>query len=635
MEEEKRERIFISHCSDDTDIMDLISDSLPQIFDPQDVFCTYKKGILPGKDRGPFIARELKKATKMIAIITNSYLRSVICISELASFWAKGGNVLPIIYNGEIGVAFINKLFGQDLIYVSAQNKNTNDLVNWLEKSLEVPPEKAQLARKWLDAEQSDPDRLPNRADGSSWRPFIGGDCQYADFIHYCIASGIKKIQNTPLSPDELRQNIVNKKQVYLLGTNNSSVIQANLSLFTEVLQNGGDIYVLIANNGSQFCRDVAAIESNPSMYDRMEDFEKEVEREENRFHNAFGIVQDQLRSIYRNALKTSRIQNKPIGHLYIGCAFTLVRQTVIMGIDRDANKFWAWLTMTMPPKRASSGTISMEVCEAMDDGNPDNRTFTENIVEYVTEICELAKKYGQFYEITLNSELPEYFKEYGNLNAAKAEWNKYFTHAQENMQLHQGYPRELIEIAAQHPLSNGKEPDTVFKARLDEGIRLYEKLKQSGKSPVIYVPGDIHIPDQYSLSKAGVEYILSTGRVPAEDLLGEDMNRKYKGEHGVYNSADECFTAAQIFLNGDFCRLHCVCSDSQAMRKKLFYWRFGVLPMIYTIPDDSYHNAFNETFSSVPSIIFSDPDWQDPDSVHYKRTRLDRKPGFRNTQPD
>lgn len=621
--------LFISHCSDDTEIMDIVHGSLKKIFDNStEIFCTYEEGIPPGKDRGPFIARKLRSYNTMIAIITDSYMRSVICISELAAFWAKGGNILPIIYNGDTGISFINKLFGQDLIYVSSETRNSSDLTRWLNENFGIPEDKAQPAKKWLDAVQSNPDNLKNRTVGNPWRAFIGSEKKYDDFIHYCMSSGIRKIQNLPLSPDEIRKNLVGKKQVYLIGTNNKGIISNNTEILIDVLLNGGDLYVLIANKGSQFCRDVAAIESIPSMFDSFEDFEKETERENKRFKNEFGLVQEHLRSVYRTALNKSRIEHRNLGHLYFGCSFTAVRQTVIMGLDPD--KFWAWVTFTMPPRRASSGTVSMEVYNEINDNSNNDLSLTYNIKEYVMEICELAKKYKQFYEITLNSFLPEYFTEYGNLDAAKAEWKQFYDNAQKNMQKHQNYNRELIEIAAQHPLVNGEKPDTVFKSRLDRGILLYEQLKKEGKSPVIYVPGDLHIPDKRSLSSAGVEYILSTGKVMPEDLLGEEMNRKYKGEDGVYNSADECFTASKIFMNGNFSRLHCICSDSQAWRKKLFYWRFGVIPMIYTVPNDSFHNDFDETFDAVPNIIFSDHDWQSKDSKHYKRTRTQRKPDFK-----
>lgn len=622
--------LFISHCSDDTAIMDVISNSLDEIFaDSIMIFCTYNNGILPGKDRGPSIARMLQKSDAMIAIITDSYMRSVICLSEIAAFWAKGGNVLPIIYNHETGIEFINELFGQDLIYVSAKNKNTDDLFRWIEQHFGVTPDKAKLAEKWLDALSSDPDNLQNRRGEKSWRAFIGSKKQYEDFIHYCMKSGIKKIRDTPLSPADVRKNLVGKKQVFLLGTNNKGIISGNTEIFVDVLLNGGDLYVLIANKGSQFCRDVAAVESNPSMFDDLEEFEAEAHREANRFSDEFSLVQDHLRSIYRRAKKKSSQDSRSLGHLYFGCAFTLIRQTVILGLNPDDNTLWAWMTLTMPPKRASCGTISMEICEAMDDGNADNRTLTENIKEYVQEICELAKKYKQFYEITINSPLPAYFSEFGNLDTAKSEWKQYYDEAQRNMQQHQNCRKELIEIAAQHPLIQGESPDEIFRSRLDAGMDLYEKLRNEGKKTVIYVPGDLHIPDKRSLSSAGVQYILSTGRVSADDLLGEEMNRKYKGDEGVYNSADECYVASRVFLDGDFCRLHCVCSDSQAQRKKLFYWKAGVIPMIHTVPNDSFHNDFNETFDVVPDIIFNDHDWQDKNSVHYRRTRSSRKPGF------
>ncbi|HAE52951.1 MAG TPA: hypothetical protein DCG30_06835 [Ruminococcus sp.] len=617
-------KLFISHCSDDTEIMDIVHDSLDKIFDDStEIFCTYKDSILAGKDRGPALARQLRECDTMIAIITDSYMRSVICISEISAFWAKNGKIIPIIYNGDTGIKFINKLFGQDIIYISSESKNSNDLVRWL-NTCGISEHKAELAKKWLDAVQADPDNLPK--DG--FRAFISSEKYYDNFIHYCMKSGIRKIQNTPLEPRYIHENLVGKKQVYLVGTNNKGIIANHKETFKNILLNGGDLYVLIANRGSQFCRDVAEIESIPSGFDTFESFEKTAENENERLQTEFSLVKYHLRAIYTSALKENQDKHRTLGHLYFGCAFTAVRQTVIMGLDPD--NFWSWVTFTMPPKRAAN-TISMEVSGKINNSNPDEKySLIDDIRKYVLEICELAKKYNQFYEVTMNSFLPEYFAEYGNLDAAKWEWKKFYDNAQQNMKNHQNCSRELIEIAAQHPLVNGEKPDTVFKSRLDRGILLYEELKKEGKSPVIYIPGDLHIPDRRSLSSAGTEYILSTGRIPPEDLLGEDMNRKYKGEDGVYNSADECFTASQIFLDGDFRKLHCICSDSQAQRKKLFYWKFGVIPMIHTVPADIFHNDFDEAFDAVPNIIFSDHDWQSKKSKHYRRTRLQRKPDFK-----
>ncbi len=109
------------------------------------------------------------------------------------------------------------------------------------------------------------------------------------------------------------------------------------------------------------------------------------------------------------------------------------------------------------------------------------------------------------------------------------------------NMKIHMQYEDELIEVAAQHPLNHG-EPDLEFKERLDFSLELYNKLRKDNRRVKIYIPGSIHsvngIQDQYSLSFAGVKYLTKFG-VPIEHLLGDEYNQKYKGENGVYNSAD------------------------------------------------------------------------------------------------
>ena len=88
-------------------------------------------------------------------------------------------------------------------------------------------------------------------------------------------------------------------------------------------------------------------------------------------------------------------------------------------------------------------------------------------------------------------------------------------------------------------------------------------------------------------------------------------MNRRYKGEQGVYNTADECFVASRIFFDGDYRRLHCVCSPNQIQRKKLFYIAFGVIPyamrergiptLVWLSPILPY---LNDTEENVRSIL-------------------------------
>ena len=217
------------------------------------------------------------------------------------------------------------------------------------------------------------------------------------------------------------------------------------------------------------------------------------------------------------------------------------------------------------------------------------------------------------------------------NTAEAKKEWQKYYDTAKQNMAKRKlrDSKLDLIEIAAQHPLKNGITPDTAFEQRLKTGISLYNELKANGRNAKIYIPGSLHIGDDVSLSSAGIKYLKDSGAVDTDDILDESVNDLYKNNEGVYNSADECYVASKIFSDGEYTNLYCICSANQMMRKKLFYFRFGIIPQIYTVPDDNFHDDMYEIFEGVPDVIFGDHDWQDEKSYHYNRTRIERMRGF------
>lgn len=211
-----------------------------------------------------------------------------------------------------------------------------------------------------------------------------------------------------------------------------------------------------------------------------------------------------------------------------------------------------------------------------------------------------------------------------------KMQWGEYYDIAFKNMKAHEKYSnRVLIEIAAQHPLKNGKNPDVSFAKRLDKGISLYQELRANGKDCKIYVPGSIHNGDIVSLSRAGKEYLVASGKVAETDVFDETINDFVKNGEGVYNSADECLVASKLFLEGQYGNLICVCSANQLLRKKLFYIRFGVVPDIWAVPDDSFHSDIGEIFDAIPFVLFKDHDWQSKESEQAIRTRKERKPGY------
>ena len=211
----------------------------------------------------------------------------------------------------------------------------------------------------------------------------------------------------------------------------------------------------------------------------------------------------------------------------------------------------------------------------------------------------------------------------------AKRQWTLYYDLSTANMKSHEKYQKTLIEIAAQHPLKGGTKPETSFAQRLDMGISLYREMRASGMECKIYVPGSLHLGDNISLSRAGKDYLLASSQIDEKDIIDEEINDFIKAGEGVYNSADECFVASKLFLENDYKNLVCVCSANQMLRKKLFYIRFGILPTIWAVPDDSFHSEINEIFDAIPYVLFRDNNWQSKYCEQAIRTRIERKPGY------
>jgi hypothetical protein len=209
--------------------------------------------------------------------------------------------------------------------------------------------------------------------------------------------------------------------------------------------------------------------------------------------------------------------------------------------------------------------------------------------------------------------------------------WQSQFALASEFMRQRHGRRSILIEVAAQHPLVDGRRPNTEFKARLDRGKELYDQFVESVDLIELYVPGSRHVfrgdADELSLSEAGTTYLVEAG-IPNALVHGEDLNVAYKADLGVYSSADECFVTASYFKDREFGRLVSVVSPAQLVRKTLHYAANGVLPMSYTAPTEvMFHDHVDEIFSKVPYVLFADHDLQGPESIGANSLRRERRP--------
>jgi hypothetical protein len=212
-----------------------------------------------------------------------------------------------------------------------------------------------------------------------------------------------------------------------------------------------------------------------------------------------------------------------------------------------------------------------------------------------------------------------------------KSNWYAKLETAQSFMNARRSHPGVLIEVAAQHPLIEGTTPGKEFSTRLDRGRELFQSFRDAGQVVEIYVPGSRHVfhgkADKVSLSDAGRAYLEAAGVIP-EAIHGDDLNSQYKGDEGVYGSADECFVTASYFKDRGLGILASVVSPAQLLRKTLHYIEFGVLPLNYTAPTyETYHNYLDELFNEIPSVLLVDSALQSPESEKARRLRSERRP--------
>ena len=170
-------------------------------------------------------------------------------------------------------------------------------------------------------------------------------------------------------------------------------------------------------------------------------------------------------------------------------------------------------------------------------------------------------------------------------------------------------YNKILVEVAAQHPLEEGKFPGEEYAKRLDIARELM------GKDVYIYLPGSLHMPDEILLSEAGKEYLLKKG-IPEERIITTDDE--------VYNSTDECKVASRILIENDFAEIICICSPAQLMRKALSYISFGVYPSFRIAScDELFHSYVEEATRNIPILLHGDMELE----KEKERLREERKP--------
>ena len=616
-------KYFISHSSKDKFAVTLFVNTIKQ-YEPElavdsNLFCSSipENGSDFKEELVANINENISKAENIILIITENYLRSSFCFYEmsLARYLQTSDKKIILIVQNDSVALHIDDIFPcKTFLHINAATENA---ANTLAKALGYTKESITPFSHFFYT-------LLN-GKSAVGTPYIGmSRAAYDSKYQFIEKYGIDKIDfNYPTTPAFAQEKLLDAQEIYFVSTTGSGFLKTYKETLSNCISNGCNLSLVISDMNSPFSTDVAEIES----FDRTADYEQSKQNNESRISSEFQATFQYLNEIFSVAHKTNTA-----GTIRCGSCYTLMRQTALVAKKQNGN-FWGWITCTMPPTRSADQTPSIVF-----EGNANN-VLVKNVWKYVTSLFALAEKRGGTVEIDgahqpqkLDSNAAHKdFEEI--LENSKTYWTKRYLAANDYMvECEERFDDILIEVAAQHPLKNRTVPNKEFESRLNKAIELYNQYTAAGRDVTIYVPGSRHkfndIADEVSLSTAGVNYLLSKG-IPAERLMGDDANQRYKGEHGVYNSADECFVASKIFKSGQFGKLVCICSPNQVMRKSMLYIEFGCIPLCFGVTTEKmYHqNIVNEIFNSLNHVLYVDHSWQDENSAWFQYFRDSRKP--------
>lgn len=605
-------KCFISYCSDDKEFLNELVGILNTVFDPSVCKFFYTSGNTEtthvGESRSPALRKALGDSDLMIAVLTDNYMRSIISIAELSTFWYLDKPLIPIVFD-QIGIGFLKTLLGKDVIYLDLSKKAAEDISRSVTTIIHTLTTNGFRLLDQNRAIQNLSVLFSEAKQASPGRPYIGSGEKYSNIYQYCEKNGIMKLDNSSMLLSTLVEHISDCKELFIVATTGSNLINALASEFLPAaLSRGMTLTVLIPNRSSSFVSDVAELEWPDNSHDHKDRFVREF---------------DSVIYNLKNCLARAKsLDPEHCGDIWLGCSYTLMRQTITLAVWDD--RLWGRLSMTIPPMRTVDGTPSL-IFSSPRDGTQ----FGCLVYKHVLRVKEFADYKNTLFRLSEHADIHEFSLEN---EGAEEYWRGLYETAKKNTGAQEG-DAELIEVAAQHPLRKDGKPGNEFAKRLDYAVHLYQHIKSKGGEVRIYVPGSVHCykgkPDLCSLSAAGKAYLMEKD-IPENDILGAEENQHYKGEMGVYNTADECYVAAQIFFDGDYRRLHCVCSPNQLLRKKLFYIAFGIIPFFYTVNTENLvHDDIYELFHAIPEIIATDHTWQSPESRQGKRTRMERNPAL------
>lgn len=618
-----RESIFLSHAGADNQKASgkrgagpvEMFEKILEVKYKDRIFCSSvsQKGIKAGEYLHEQINKNIKKCSLFLAIITDNYVRSPHCLYELCAARFSGKAVVAI-YSNEQVQQNLKHIADQEWRSIdlkgniNVSHQNVVDLWSALDLSYDKDKRKNIILESKLQKFLS-----KIASTKATERPYVGmSESVYKNLLRYCEQESIVKFGDGAVyTQKEMIERCRKAKKIYLISTTGAGLLKTlKEDALKKALWNKAEIKIIIPDRNSLFCKDVAEAECCRDGYNVI--IENQNKR---RIESEFEATIQYLNETYCLAQK----RHKNIGKIIVYSSRTLLRQTLFLTISQE-NSSWGWINMTMPPLRTAE-TPSI----AISDTNA-QKGLDKFIINHCECLIKMARKRNAYriidgktiaspLETTRKKELLKY-------------WEKKTDAAKKLMQERNKYDKILIEIAAQHPLINGEFPNNEFQKRLDTAIQLSMEL---GREKVwFYCPGSRHkyngIEDKISLSRAGKNYLIEH-EIERSHIYSDETNVKYKGELGVYNSADESYVASRIFNEDNFGRIICVCSPYQTLRKSFYYLEFGLIPECYGVPcNDMYHNPVSEYFGSLSHTVIEDHNWQCEESEAAQKSRIERK---------
>ena len=604
-------KIFISHSTKD-EIGPSIVDYLESVGVKRNlIFCSSNgdTGVDATKKWFDSIFNEIRKSGTVIIVVTPNYMRSGISLLEAgAAIGAR--KKLIILTFPNVDIEELNNLFGvHQRIDFCAPNHRI-----YFKKCLEdnVIHKKTNEEQIFNDKYDAFINILKKHTIANSDIPPIAMRKENANIIKPCADYGIERLT---LSQVDMSERIKKAHKIKIIATTGVGFFRTynvngyeNNPLYC-ALKNGCEIEILLGNpSGPLFC-DVESLEK----------------RTDGSLNDEFSLVISELSSL------VYRANGEGCGTIRVGNVDASLRQTVILIYGDSA---WGWATVTLPPARCNAQSLSLELIDA------GNASMLHKYENYFNAVWDKAADKNEIWDLKIGAR--ECFRYEGSFALSK--WAEKQKEAKDNMTRAEAMnnKRLLIECAAQHPLNPDGTPGEEFRARLDRSIKLYNEYCADGWSVNIYVPGSLHqiknkqgayVVDPLPLCESGKKYLINSG-ISEKDILAQEANAKYKGENGVYCSADECYVSSNLFMEGNYQRFMVVCSPVQAMRKMLYYILFSTMPIVFTESPRShytttFHNYIYEAIKSIPDIIKSMDDMQENDCADAIKIRKERNPFY------